>query len=347
MIGAGDKAEASLEIPNNSQNMNLLEANVSSISVLNNKNDNKNEGRDDTKISEDALIPTVSPLGVLSPEEEYEDFSTFDEMSIYVVKNGDTVSDIAKMFEVSSNTILWANGLKKGEKLVAGDTLIILPVDGLKHTVKKGDTIKNIAKAYEVEPADIYDFNDISENDIIIVGQEIIIPGGELKETEAKKTAISSNKNTNKNTNTTTTNKNIRTGGSIPNNYYSSNNSKSYPGYYIKPVICKLTQGRHNRNAIDLGCPIGTSVKASASGKVIFAKMGWNGAFGNLIIIAHPNGSQTFYAHLSKINVSLGEQVKQGQVIGNVGNTGRSTGPHLHFEVRGAMNPQFNNSWAK
>lgn len=91
-------------------------------------------------------------------------------------------------------------------------------------------------------------------------------------------------------------------------------------------------------------------VKAAASGTVKFAKTGWNGAFGNLVVIAHANGTQTFYAHLSKISVSIGQEVNQGSIIGNVGSTGRSTGPHLHFEVRGAYNPGFDTSgqlWKK
>ncbi len=85
--------------------------------------------------------------------------------------------------------------------------------------------------------------------------------------------------------------------------------------------------------------PSGTPIKAAASGRVIFAKVGWNGAYGNLTIIQHDNGTQTYYAHQSKLAVSAGDYVNQGEVIGYVGSTGRSTGPHLHFEVRGAPNP--------
>jgi LysM repeat protein len=330
----------------NSQNIGLLEANVSSLSILNKKEGSKEEST--LNITNDALLPAVGPL---TPSGETEDDSSFSyqEISIYVVRPGDNVNDIAKMFDVSVNTILWANDMKKGDKLKTGDTLIILPVDGVKHVVKKGDTIKNIAKTYGVEARDIYEFNALDEKSLLVIGEEIIIPGAEIKEQPKPTSTAKKPSSNNKPTGQTNLNKNIQ-GGVIPNNFRIADNSTPLPGYFIKPVEgprCRLTQGKHDRYAIDIGCPTGTPIYASASGKVIFSKVGWNGAFGNLVIIAHPNGTQTFYAHQSKIAASLGDQVKQGEIIGYVGNTGRSTGPHIHFEVRGAKNPGFDNSWAR
>lgn len=328
----------------NSQNMGLLEANVSSVSVLN-KNINKKEIINESvsvQITGDALLPVVGPLA-LSDGVESED-SSYSDISIYVVRSGDSIADIAKMFKVTTNTIIWANNMKKGEKLKVGDTLIILPIDGVKHIVKKGDTIKSMAKTYGVETDEIYQYNGLDEKSILAIGDEIIVPGAEIKETPKKAVVTISAKSSISN------NKNIKTGGTMPNNYYSADNAGSADGYFIRPVSggsCRLTQGKHDRYAIDIGCPTGTPIKASASGRVIFSKVGWNGAFGNLIILSHPNGTQTFYAHQSKLAVSVGEQVSQGEVIGYVGNTGRSTGPHIHFEVRGAKNPGFDNSWAK
>jgi murein DD-endopeptidase MepM/ murein hydrolase activator NlpD len=79
---------------------------------------------------------------------------------------------------------------------------------------------------------------------------------------------------------------------------------------------------------------------ASASGKVIVAKSGgWNGGYGSYVVISHPNGTQTLYGHLSAVTVSVGDEVSQGQTIGRMGSTGKSTGVHLHFEIRGARNP--------
>lgn len=320
------------ELDKNSQNMSILQANISLTSLLEDKKtkDPKNkEKEEENPIDEDknvdislnALVPATS--GQVSGVSTSDTDFAFDQISVYVVRKGDTLAQIAEMFDVSSNTILWANDLKKGEKLKEGDTLIILPVSGVKHTVLKGQTLKGLAKLYKVDVYDIATFNDIAEDEKLTLGDELIIPGAEIEvETIAPKKKTPS---------------------------YYADNSKASGGYYIKPIPCRLTQGRHDKYAVDMSCGPGTPIKAAASGKVIFAKYGWNGAFGNLIIIQHPNGTQTFYAHQSKFAVSQGENVSQGQVIGYVGNTGRSTGPHLHFEVRGrgAMNPGFDNSWAK
>jgi murein DD-endopeptidase MepM/ murein hydrolase activator NlpD len=114
--------------------------------------------------------------------------------------------------------------------------------------------------------------------------------------------------------------------------------------YFIKPVPCPLSQGRHDTYAVDMSChTAGTPIKAAASGVVVRASEGWSGGYGNLVVIQHPNGMITFYAHMlnGSMKVSVGEHVTQGQVIGNVGSTGRSTGPHLHFEVRNGRNPGF------
>ena len=100
------------------------------------------------------------------------------------------------------------------------------------------------------------------------------------------------------------------------------------------------TQGIHGYNAVDLAAPFGTPIVAAASGRVIVSRSGgWNGGYGTYVVIDHPDGTQTLYAHMSRVAVWQGAQVVAGQVIGYVGSTGRSTGPHVHFEVRGAVNP--------
>ena len=316
-------------VESNSQNMSILQANVSPASIIEDKKDkdskkaekDKEVSLDEDKnvdISNNALVPAINGQ---SKDGDGDSEFDFDQISIYVVRKGDTVAEIAKMFNVTSNTILWANDLKKGEKLTEGETLIILPVSGVKHTVLKGQTLKGVAKLYKVDISEIASYNDIEEDTKLVIGDELIIPGAELEvETIAPKKKAPS---------------------------YFADNSKATGGYYIKPIPCRLTQNRHDKYAVDMSCGAGTPIKAAASGTVIFAKYGWNGAFGNLIIIKHPNGTQTFYAHQSKFAVSQGDYVSQGQIIGYVGNTGRSTGPHLHFEVRGAKNPGFDNSWAK
>jgi murein DD-endopeptidase MepM/ murein hydrolase activator NlpD len=102
------------------------------------------------------------------------------------------------------------------------------------------------------------------------------------------------------------------------------------------------TQGVHGYNAVDLGAAVGTPFMASAAGEVIVARAtGWNGGYGQYVVIRHDNGTQTLYSHASGIVVGVGQRVVQGQVIGYVGSTGRSTGPHLHFEIRGGPRNPF------
>jgi murein DD-endopeptidase MepM/ murein hydrolase activator NlpD len=100
------------------------------------------------------------------------------------------------------------------------------------------------------------------------------------------------------------------------------------------------TQGLHGYNGVDLAGPVGTPIYAAAAGTVLVsASSGWNGGYGNLVIISHDNGTQTVYGHLSKTLVKVGQHVEQSQKIALMGATGKATGSHLHFEIRGAKNP--------
>ena len=109
----------------------------------------------------------------------------------------------------------------------------------------------------------------------------------------------------------------------------------------MRPIIGGIkTQGIHGHNGVDLASAYGSNIMASASGKVIIARSGgWNGGYGSYVVISHSNGTQTLYGHLSEVDVLPGDDVEQGQVIGKMGSTGKSTGTHLHFEIRGARNP--------
>ena len=258
----------------------------------------------------------LSEGGVSGTIADVVDKPSNDQISVYVVRKGDTLTSIAKMYDVSPNTIKWANDLKGAPK--EGDILTILPVSGIKYTVKKGDTLASIVKKYKADAGEIQQFNDLADGDLT-VGDEIIIPDAELDVPAAPAKKVPSAKVK-------------KTDSSGP----------SYVGYYIKPLPGSIkTQGLHGHNAVDLsGVPLGTPVIAAADGVVIVAKDGgWNGAYGSYVVVAHPNGTQTLYAHLNSVSVERGQSVKQGQKLGGMGNTGRSTGPHLHFEIRGARNP--------
>ncbi len=256
--------------------------------------------------------------GSLRVSTEDVDFPMSDTVSVYEVKKGDTIQDVAKLFDVSVNTIMWANNLSS-KTITKGDTLLILPITGIKHTVKKGDTINSIAKKYKADIQDVASYNGLIANAALSIGDTVIVPDGEVEITQTIKPKATTKK------------------PRVLNSY--SLNAPS--GFLFRPISGgRKTQGIHGHNGVDLASYIGTPVMAAASGKVIVAKAsGYNGGYGIMIIISHDKGIQTIYAHLQDVYVTQGETVAQGQSIGSLGNTGKSTGPHLHFEVRGAKNP--------
>lgn len=240
------------------------------------------------------------------------DASRTGHISLYVVREGDSLSQVARMFDVSVNTIVWANNLKSATAISPGQTLVILPVSGVRYEVKKNDTLAKIAKNFKGDAEEIALYNGLEKGSTLAVGTEIIIPGGEMTHTNSPRTVV-------------------RATASNP----------TYTGYYTHPVPGAVkTQGIHGYNAIDLAARIGTPILASASGQVIISREGgWNGGYGNYMVLKHDNGTQTLYAHNSSNIVGVGQYVVQGQIIGYVGSTGYSTGPHVHFEIRGATNP--------
>lgn len=242
-------------------------------------------------------------LAVLSPSEIER-----KEIGEYVVEEGETLLSIAEKFSISLNTILWANDLTNSSLISSGQKLTILPVNGLTHLVAKGETLSELAKLYQADVDAIININEISLDGDIFAGDVLIIPGGKK-----------------------------------PVQKVVSYSAPLASSYFIVPVPSpfKVTQGLHWYNAIDFangGC--GSSVFAAAGGEI--QRTGYNGTAGNYVRILHPNGIVTFYGHLSKILVSPGQNVSQGETIGYLGNTGYTvgvTGCHVHFEVRGARNP--------
>ena len=272
-------------------------------------NQDQNDDNSQDMVDDTALSAGYDP----TPGDSNDLTVTSDQISVYVVHKGDTLSQIAKMFKVSANTILWSNDIPKGGSVREGQQLVILPISGVQYTVKKGDTVAKIAKKFGGDPDEIIAFNNIGD-DGVKPGDAIVVPNG----IEAPMAAPSSN----------------------PVKKLISDVVNAFAGYFMRPVGGVRTQGLHGHNAVDFGVHIGTNVAAAASGQVIISiSGGYNGGYGSYIVIKHPNGMQTLYAHLSQNLVSSGDTVWQGQVIGLSGNTGRSTGPHLHFEVRGGYNP--------
>jgi len=252
-----------------------------------------------------------------------EDNTSSDQISLYTVRKGDTIPAVAKMFGVTPNTIYWANDLKAGAAIKPDQVIIILPITGIKYTVKKGDTVDLLAKKFKSDVGDIVSFNSVDTAVGLTIGQEIIIPNAEVEVVAAKATKTKS--------------------GKTPPNSSSKSSSSDTTGYFKRPINGGIkTQGIHGNNGIDLASFGGANIPilAAADGTVIISRSGgWNGGYGNYIVIKHSNGMQTLYGHLSENSVSAGDRVSQGQQIGRMGSTGDSTGVHLHFEVRGGRNP--------
>lgn len=298
-----DDAQKSTATVVNSQNMALLKAAVTPTPA------SAIGGGDVTVVSGSALLAELGPLGSMA--DIAVEHPKSDQISIYIVREGDTLSRIAQMFGVTTNTVLWANDIKSASSLKVGQELVILPITGVRHTVKSGDTLSSIAKKYDAHYDEVLSFNGLSSESSLSVGQVLLIPNGEIHSSVAPSQSLA-----------------------------KASGSPSYAGYYIRPVRGMKTQGIHGHNAVDIGAPVGTPIVASAAGTVIISKnSGWNGGYGKYIVIKHANGTQTLYSHNSENVVAAGEYVQQGEVIGYVGSTGQSTGPHLHFEVRGAKNP--------
>jgi LysM repeat protein len=263
-----------------------------------------------------SLLPVVGPVGSIADVETYK----FDQIVTYTVHQGDTVEKIAKMFDITPGTVLWANNLPRGASIKKGDVLVILPVSGIQYEVKKGDTAASLAKKYKSDADEIIAYNSLDADGSLATGSTIIIPDGESAVVVAPRTQSQPRSGSNP----------YRGGGGV-----------DLGGYYIRPIVGgRRTQGIHGYNGVDLANSCGTPIYASASGSVIIARSsGWNSGYGRYVVISHSNGTQTLYAHMTSVYAKAGSQVSQGTQIGTVGSTGKSTGCHIHFEVRGAKNP--------
>lgn len=270
---------------------------------------------DDYTVSDEgALLSASGPTGGVAEMTDLQAQTAAGTISTYTVEEGDTIASISAKYGISSNTILWANQMTRKSKLKIGQTLVILPISSVKHKVVKGDTIAKIAKKYHGDVDEIISYNGL-EDGKLTAGEIVIIPDGEMPATPIPP---KSTKGT-------------------PNKY----SGPSIAGYYTYPAPgTHKSQGLHGHNGVDMAGSIGLPIRAAADGVVIVSNFGgWGGGYGNYIVVKHSNGTQTLYGHLSRINVSVGQSVDQGQAIGALGNSGKSTGPHLHFEVRGARNP--------
>ncbi len=245
------------------------------------------------------------------------------EVDQYVVETGDSLGTIAQDFGVSIATVLWENNLTIKSVLRPGDILRIPPVTGVMHMVKKGDNLKKIALLYEAKPENIASFNAIkSDGSNLKVGVRIMVPDGIRPEQKAvaaiKRTDIR-----------------VARGIASPPSSVESPGGKGFIWPSGSHIITQYFGFKHP--ALDIAGPFQTPSYAAKAGVVQKASCGWNSGYGCYVVIDHGGGVTSLYGHHSKLLVSPGDYVKQGQVIALMGNTGRVygvTGIHLHFEIR-------------
>ena len=255
----------------------------------------------------------------------------------YTVQEGDSVFGIAQKFNIAPETVLWSNYdvlRDNPHKLAIGQVLKIPPTDGIWYKWTSRDTLDTVAAKFSVTPEDIllYVGNDLDlSNPIIEPGTYVMIPGGEREYQQWLIPDIPRG-----------------AAGVSTSPYFQCDTSANYfpgTGYFVWPTSVHTISGNNywsGHLAIDIGAGIGSPVYAADSGVVVWA--GWmENGYGNVVIIDHNNNYVTVYAHLSVVNVSCGQNIFQGSVLGSAGSTGNSTGPHLHFEIRymgGFINPQ-------
>jgi murein DD-endopeptidase MepM/ murein hydrolase activator NlpD len=261
-------------------------------------------------IQESSLAPAPNPRTFQTTPPNHN-FQT------YVVERGDTPNIIASKFDISAETLLGGNPWlsQESNQLRAGTELVILPIDGVLHTVGPGETIESIAELYEIPAEAIiaYESNNLEFPYRLQPETEILVPGAKIGQfywTAPKEVAGSGGQQW----------------------------AVQGTGTYVWPVTgrCVTNFYWYGHPGLDVALAVGSPVVASDRGTVTWASWASGPYFdyGNLIVINHGNGYETLYAHLNSINVYPGQVVEQGQFIGASGNTGRSSGPHIHFEIR-------------
>ncbi len=264
---------------------------------------------------------------MLSSPDEYESGGTERIMEVpeprilssvnaaeYRIKKGDILSRIARKYNLSLSTIISFNKISDVRRIRIGSTIQIPDMDGLIYEIRNKDTLSGIAGSFDVSKNDIIDANNL-ESSVIIPGSKLFIPGAKMSSFDIKKAL-----------------------GEL----------FIFPAYgritdRFGPRKDPFTGKKSFHYGLDIANYTGTTIKAAMAGKII--KVDYSYLYGKYIVISHKGDYQTLYAHLNKVIVRKGDWVYQGQKIGEMGNTGRSTGTHLHFSLyknkgRKALDPQ-------
>lgn len=231
---------------------------------------------------------------------EKENFTL--KVDTYRMESGDTLSLISARSNISVETLIAFNEIKDVKRLRAGDIIRIPNMNGILHEVKSGDSLSTLATNYDITRESILDANDLS-NAVLSLGEKVFLPGARMNQTELQEAL-----------------------GELF--IYPTQGVLTSPyGWRNDPI----SGVRKFHNGIDLANVINTPIYASRAGKVILASV--NPSYGKYIILDHGSGYQTLYGHLNDFSVKQGDHVYRGQKIGLMGNTGYSTGSHLHFTV--------------
>jgi murein DD-endopeptidase MepM/ murein hydrolase activator NlpD len=297
----------------NSQTVSLLEPALTT--------DLKNVSKDATVtiVGDEAIESKVGPLGTESDMLKGA-YSSSAKINVYVVKAGDTLDSIAKSFNVTKQAIIYANSdIPKADLLKDGTSLVIIPLSGAIYTVKPTDTAESISKKYKISVADILEYNVLEKSSDLKAGMSIILVG-------VSKSAL--------------IDKPVVVKKPEPEKPADTTQVQGEPsGQIVKGFIWpfpagmgRVSQKLHGANGMDMSAPKGTPI-------LIAKYSGYNGGYGYYVVENFSDGTQSLYGHMSKVVAVQGATVKQGDIIGYVGSTGKSTGPHLHFERRGGPNP--------
>lgn len=234
----------------------------------------------------------------------------------YRIKKGDMIGVIAEKYGVSQDTLISVNNIRATRSIQIGQNIKIPSLDGILYSVKKdGETPSSIAQKYNVRPEEISDVNKVGFYATFNAGQSVFVPGAELDFITRQEI----------------------NGDLFRKPIHRSYRISSYFGWRGSP----FTGRRQFHGGIDMACPTGTPIYAAMEGYISYK--GYSNVYGNYVMIQHHSGYKTLYGHMSKFsNLKVGAYVTTNSVIGYVGSTGQSTGPHCHFTVfknRKMVNP--------
>jgi len=260
----------------------------------------------------DGLDALLTPADSVSTKEASDDDQTVVlQTQTYTLKKGDMLSTVAKQFNLALGTLISFNNIRNVRHVGNGTTLVVPNTDGVLYTAVTGDSLSGIARTSKIPYEKILESNSLS-TPVITPGQKIFLPGATLSTWDLKQ---------------------------------ASGELFIYPvrGYITSRFGTRrdpFTGARTFHNGIDLANSLGTPVRASMAGTV--TDTGYSSSYGNYIVINHEGGFQTLYGHLRAFDVKVGQYVDQGQLIGQMGSTGYSTGSHTHFSIfkwHHALNP--------